>query len=223
VIHVNIYLVRHGKTADNHVLGDLIYGLDGALFSSVGTVLSGHNEVSLTIPGIVEAYLLGAGARAQIGELNRLTWIVSPQLRARQTFCSFLSGAEIFPAGESVFFEEGFRERSSGDLESITREVASRYWSEMSKGKDASVFKDVDACYPGGESLRMVYNRVQACLNRFLDPNADVIIFTHELTIKATLALLIENHLDNSAFAKKVPNSTIIHMIGTRYGNFMLQ
>jgi broad specificity phosphatase PhoE len=216
---VKMHFVRHGKTDDNHKLGDLIFGLEGVLFSSIGTVLSGHNEVNLTIPGLVQAFQSGASARAQGLDFEALIWLISPQKRARQTFCAFVAGADFLPHATRVFYEEGIRERSAGDLESMTRDGSSSVWPEMAKGKEASVFTDAEACYPGGESLRMVYDRANRCLSRYLD-GPDLIVFSHELTIKAAMSLLMSNTLTNDAFKHVIPNASLISLSGNAFGDF---
>lgn len=221
MISVTIYLFRHGQTNDNVDVKSTIYDLEGNFFPSRGKVLSGHNNVSLTARGVAEAFNSGVKTRSEkLIDFENMRWIVSPQRRARQTLAAFLAGAEFVPNASSVSIDERLRERSAGALEGLTWSQGAEIWPEMLKGKEASVFHNVDAAYPEGESLRDVYIRARRCVAPFVASNEDVFLCCHELTIKAILSMLCCGLLTDDAFKEKVANATLIALHGNVFGDF---
>lgn len=206
-----VYLIRHGQTADNVPGGEKIHHRSGEITESPGKVLSGQNEVPLTRIGWKQAKQTGRllKERRSAENLRNATWMCSPQRRTRETLRGVL---ETFGDDGSieaaVHFDWAIAERNAGELQGMTWETAGEHWDEMKKGREASVFHDADARYPGenGESLRMVHERAVPALEKTLQHSDCVAVIAHELTNKTLLAHLLDGGLNNDAFERTVEN-----------------
>lgn len=218
IIAERIDLIRHGESEDNPDQGQPISHLDGNIVPSRGKVLSGWNSASLTMLGVSQAvkageFLLQQDANANI-KMRDALWLYSPLLRTKQTFAGVLVGAKLAGSTEVRSHPDTrLFERSAGSLTNLSWDEAAQLWPEMKKGKQASVFNQVDAAYPNGESLEMVYQRASAAIDEAIVSERRVIIISHELTIKALVAHLTKESIDNSAFAFKVENAKAITLL----------
>jgi broad specificity phosphatase PhoE len=218
VVAERIDLIRHGESEDNPVKGQPVARLDGTLGASRGKILSGWNSASLTMLGVSQA--VRAGEALQQQEKNASTklrdslWIYSPLLRTRQTLTAVLVGARLSDAaGLKVRPDTRLFERSAGEVTNLTWDEAAQIWPEMKKGRSASVFSSVNASYPNGESLEMVYRRASAAIDEAIASERRVIVVSHELTIKALVAHLTSGSIDDKAFAFAVENAKPITLV----------
>ena len=218
IVAERIDLIRHGESEDNPDAGKIVARLDGTLAPSKGKVLSGWNSASLTMLGVSQAVRAGEVLRGNekegVTKLTESLWLYSPLLRTRQTLSGVLLGARLADAPAlKIRPDTRFFERSAGDVTNLTWDEAAAVWPEMKKGRDAAVFKQIDASYPNGESLDMVYRRAAAAIDEAMRQERRIIVISHELTIKALVAYLTRGTLDNSAFALKVENAKPITLI----------
>lgn len=218
VVAERIDLIRHGESEDNADKGRPIARLDGTLMASRGKILSGWNSASLTMLGVSQAVRAGEVLLAQekgaSTKLRDALWLYSPLLRTRQTLSGVLVGARLAdePALRSRPDTRLF-ERSAGDVTNLTWDEAAQLWPEMKKGRNALVFSRIDASYPNGESLEMVYRRASASIDEAIASERRVIVVSHELTIKALVAHLTSGSIDDKAFAFVVENAKPITLV----------
>ncbi len=221
VLAERIDLIRHGESEDNVDKDKLIARLDGVLAPSKGKVLSGWNSASLTLLGASQAVRAGENLllqekNAQAGnvKLRDALWLYSPLLRTRQTLAGVLLGARLTnEPNVKIRPDTRLFERSAGDLTNLTWEEAALRWPEMEKGRQASVFNRVDAAYPNGESLAIVYRRAAAAIDAAMAGERRIIVISHELTIKALVAYLTLGAIDERAFAIAVENAKPITLV----------
>ena len=218
IVAERIDLIRHGESEDNPDAGKIVARLDGTLAPSKGKVLSGWNSASLTMLGVSQAVRAGEVLRGNekegVTKLTESLWLYSPLLRTRQTLSGVLLGARLADASAlKIRPDTRFFERSAGDVTNLTWDEAAAVWPEMKKGRDAAVFNQIDASYPNGESLDMVYRRASAAIDEAMRQERRIVVVSHELTIKALVAYLTRNALDNGDFAFKVENAKPITLV----------
>jgi broad specificity phosphatase PhoE len=212
IVADEVDLIRHGESDDNLDAGQPIVELSGKIVASPGKVLSGWNSVSLTMLGVAQAVQAGQSLKAHESQasvpMREAVWVYSPQLRTQQTLAGVLTGAGLASPAMLLHCQPDTRmqERSAGAVTNMTWEEAATVWDEMKKGRDADIFLHVDAAYPAGESMAMVYRRASASLDEHMLQGRRVIVVSHELTIKALLAHLLRHRIDDSDFATKVEN-----------------
>jgi broad specificity phosphatase PhoE len=216
-------MFRHGQSTGNIPEGETVFDLEGNFFLSKGKQLSGWDGASLTMEGLAQAFQAGGTARREHGWLQEALWVVSPQRRTRQTFAAIAAGAGLNMGSLNLVFDNRIRERSAGNLQSLTWPAAAERWPEMAKGGNASVFHDVDATYPGGESLRMVFERATQAFDQHLMLSNRLVVVSHEMTLKALLSGLLDNEgFGNSAFSRTVSNAEPI-WVSRSAGQWSLQ
>ena len=220
VVAERIDLIRHGESEDNPDQGKPIARLDGTLMASRGKVLSGWNSASLTMLGVSQAVRAGEVLLQQEKDastkLRDALWLYSPLLRTRQTLSGVLVGARL--ANEPALHsrpDTRLFERSAGDVTNLTWGEAAQVWPEMKKGRNALVFSRIDAAYPNGESLEMVYRRASSAIDEAIASERRVIVVSHELTIKALVAHLTNGKIDDKAFSLVVENAKPITLVRT--------
>ncbi len=216
-----LLLCRHGHTPDNAESGEIVTSLDGNSFVSQGKRLSGWNATPLSMLGASQAISAGRSL-LQFTWASDAHWLCSPQLRAKQTLAGVICGSGLNPSTLRVREITALMERSAGDLTGMTWAQAGLEWPEMLRGKSANVFTDVDAPYPEGESLRDVHTRASAAIHRFFAIGDDLVVVSHELTIKALLAELLHKQIDARAFDFNVPNATVIALGTNSNGDWEL-
>ena len=152
-------MIRHGRTAWNG---------EGRL--------TGRADISLTEEG--RAALAGLGPP---GELDGAIWHVSPLLRARQT-AAILCGGE---AGAAPHIEPRLIEMDFGAYEGRTLE-------ELRADPDAGMAENedrgLDFLPPGGESPRMVQQRLRPFLAELGQTGGRHIAVAHKSVIRAIFA-----------------------------------
>lgn len=208
-----IDFIRHGQSEDNLDAGQPIVSLSGKVSPSRGKVLSGWNAASLTMQGVSEAVKAGeflkAHDAAAVVPLKEAKWVYSPLLRTQQTLAGVMVGAGI--ADDTAMLaatpDPRLFERSAGKVTNLTWDEAGTIWPEMKKGKEAQIFTDANFGYPNGESLSDVYRRSADAINDYAKTNKRIVFVSHELTIKAMLAYLLDGKIDNSTFKYKVENA----------------
>ncbi|TFV98614.1 histidine phosphatase family protein, partial [Oxalobacteraceae bacterium OM1] len=180
---------------------------------------------SLTMRGVAQAVRAGEALKARdasaAAPLSQALWVYSPQLRAQQTLAGVLTGAGMADASTLAAARPDTRmmERSAGDVTNLTWEQAAEVWPEMKKGREARVFSSAEFSYPNGESLAVVYRRSSAALEDYMRQSKRVVIVSHELTIKAMLAHLLQGRISDEAFKTKVDNASYISLkrVGDRW------
>jgi broad specificity phosphatase PhoE len=218
VVAEEIDLIRHGESEDNLDAGKPVVSLSGRIMPSSGKILSGWNAASLTMRGVAQAVKAGetlkAADAAAAVPLSQAVWVYSPQLRTQQTLAGVLTGAGMADAATLAAARPDTRvmERSAGDVTNLTWEQAADVWPEMKKGKAARVFHNAEFGYPNGESLALVYKRSAAALDDYMRQSKRVVIVSHELTIKAMLAHLLQGKITDDAFKVKVNNAGVISL-----------
>ena len=211
-----IDLIRHGESEDNLDAGQPVVSLSGRIMPSPGKILSGWNAASLTMRGVAQAVKAGETLKAADASaavpVSQAMWVYSPQLRTQQTLAGVLTGAGMADAATMAAAKPDTRvmERSAGDVTNLTWEQAAEVWPEMKKGKAARVFHSAEFGYPNGESLALVYKRSAAALEDYMRQSKRVVIVSHELTIKAMLAHLLQGKISDDAFKVKVNNAGVI-------------
>lgn len=208
-----IDFIRHGQSEDNLDAGQPVVSLSGKISPSRGKILSGWNAASLTMQGVSEAVKAGESLKshdsAAVVPLKDAKWVYSPLLRTQQTLAGVMVGAGIADdkAVLSATPDPRLFERSAGMVTNLTWDEAGAIWPEMKKGRDAQIFTDANFGYPNGESLSDVYRRAASAIDDYAKTNKRIVVVSHELTIKAMLAYLLDGKIDNSAFKYKVENA----------------
>jgi broad specificity phosphatase PhoE len=208
-----IDFIRHGQSEDNLDAGQPVVSLSGKIAPSRGKILSGWNAASLTMQGVSEAVKAGESLKAHDSDavlpLKDAKWVYSPLLRTQQTLAGVMVGAGIADDKTMLSATPDPRlfERSAGMVTNLTWEEAGAIWPEMKKGRDAQIFTDANFGYPNGESLSDVYRRSADAINDYAQTNKRIVFVSHELTIKAMLAYLLDGKIDNAAFKYKVENA----------------
>lgn len=224
----SLFVIRHGETPDNRVFGSKIRLATGDVILSKGKVLSGKNDIGLTRTGWEQAKVAGRRLREhpdaeKLRNLEITKWICSPLRRTRETLLGVLAGfcgddeAMFSAILDSVEYIDGIAERDPGeDLRNKTWYQAGEIWPEMKKERDASVFHEVDARYPGenGESVEIVNDRSMPPLLKAFKSYENVVEVGHEVTISGQITELVDGVLSNKAFARKVDNAKPIKMSG---------
>ena len=108
----------------------------------------------LTSLGVAQAVAVAAILAAR-GDLRGRPILCSPSMRTRQTADHIVQAI----GGGRVIVDERLREIDCGDLDGRTWEVVDRLKGAWARG-------DLEASYPGGESLRNVLTRMYAALSR---------------------------------------------------------
>ncbi len=156
-------MIRHGRTAWNN---------DGRM--------TGRADISLTEAG--KAALAGLRPPA---ELDGATWHVSPLLRARQT-AAMLSGTEDGkPHGTTLHIEDRLIEMDFGAYEGRTLEELR---ADPQAGMVANEDCGLDFLPPGGESPRMVQQRLLPFLAALGQAGGRHIAVAHKSVIRAIFA-----------------------------------
>lgn len=177
---LNIYLVRHGETDHNR-----------------GLLLQGVNDIELNESGLVQAKLVGK--RLERYEIQRI--YCSDLLRAVKT-------AEIIAGGTGgkIVTDPLLREIDMGKWEGADWEQIRlrypQYYLEWSKHL-------IDMPYPGGESGKDVYNRVQRSLKSIVTSGLkNVVVVTHGGVIKVLISTFLEMGLEKR-FLVSIDNCSI--------------
>ncbi|NBB10182.1 histidine phosphatase family protein [Pseudomonas sp. SLFW] len=213
IVAEEIDFIRHGQSEDNLDAGQPVVSLSGKISPSRGKILSGWNAASLTMQGVSEAVKAGESLKAHESEavvaLKDAKWVYSPLLRTQQTLAGVMVGAGIADdkAIQAATPDPRLFERSAGRVTNLTWDEAGAVWPEMQKGRDARIFTDATFGYPNGESLSDVYRRSADAINDYAKTNKRIVFVSHELTIKAMLAYLLDGKIDNAAFKYKVENA----------------
>lgn len=141
-------------------------------WSDVGLIDSGKKEVDLQGKWLKE--------NLQIKKI-----ITSPVYRARQS-------AEIVNQHLHVplMCDENLKEQSKGMLNGINKRIVKfRYASFMDN-------VDINTVYPGGESLKQLYERIKEYLNKIYEFGDDTLIITHRGVINMIYYILDDIDLD---------------------------
>ena len=106
-----------------------------------------------------------------------LPWFTSPQLRCRQTAC-LLGAADAAPAG-------ALREMHWGEFEGLTLDRVNAEIERLGLRPG----RGLDLLPPGGESPRMVRDRLRRWLLDLPEETGDLVAVTHKGVIRAALSL----------------------------------
>lgn len=178
------YLVRHGQDDD--------------------TVRGGWSDHPLTTDGIHQAEKLAEDIAANMGQLAIRHIYSSDLCRTMQT-AHILADKLCLPV-EAL---PQFREVNNGDLAGMKNDLAlSRYpgvfWNQMKW----------EQCYPGGESPRQFYERINAVWADFsvkiLAKNESVLLVTHGGVIHVIRTILENRPYSNSEKHRKVNHAEMI-------------
>lgn len=143
----------------------------GRTASNASGLLVGHADPALDELGIVQAELLANA----VGPIDAL--IASPLLRTRQTAAAFTA-----LGGPEAVIDERFIELDYGEWDGLElAAVSAESW--------ATWRNDVDFAPPGGESLRVLGERVGSGLDDLAQQWAGrtVVVVTHVSPVKAAL------------------------------------
>jgi broad specificity phosphatase PhoE len=238
-----VVLFRHGETPDNCPKGTQYQMPDGSWHTSLGKKYSGRNDVGLNTTGWRQARDGGRVAAQHPllqGRLHDALYVCSPQRRVQETFQGFLEGAGLVGANVQKVDDRRLEERSAGPFTNMTWDEGAEKWSELGKGKEASVFKKAAASYPSGvaqnntwypgESAVDAGNRGCPAADEYLRTGSQVIfLFTHEMVVKPLLQHLLQNcrnHVKrpcttNAVFKHEARNAEPIILM--RRGNRMVR
>ena len=136
--------------------------------------LTGRTDISLTEEG--RAALIGLRPPA---ELDGAVWHVSPLLRARQT-ADIVSQGTIDLRIEPLLIEMSFGDYEGRTLEELRAEAA----ADMAANED----RGLDFLPPGGESPRMVQQRLRPFLSELGEAGGKHICVAHKAVIRAVFA-----------------------------------
>lgn len=168
----HLYFVRHGET-DSNVRG----------------LLHGVTDVPLNPVGLQQADLIAK----RLAAYEHLDHIVSSPLTRALTTAKAIQQQTGLPL--RVF--EGLKEMNFGSAEGIPfSEVGLKYPKQSERFLDPST---PDARYPGGESRREFFQRVNTVVDEIANQylGRQVVVVAHGGFISATLSVLLAEHPNN--------------------------
>lgn len=166
----NIYFVRHGETNAN-----------------IEKKYCGFTDIELNENGIIQA-------KEVSGKLKdvKIDLIFSSDLmRAKMTVNEINKNRNI-----DIEYLENLREMNFGELENLTfKEIGEKFPKEKEKIIN---FKN-EYVFPNGESLKMLYERVNKCLKEILNKYKDenILIVSHSGAIESMLTEILSGNIDN--------------------------
>jgi broad specificity phosphatase PhoE len=182
----HFYLIRHGQT-DSNKLG-ILHGLTDWPLNPTG-----RDQVERLAECVAESI-----------EMDFI--YSSPLRRARAT-----AEAIALISGKEIKFHQSFSEMNFGEAEgAYIREIGQLYPEESQGFVDAF---DLDIRFPGGESRREFFQRVEFALNelRYSHPRQQIAIVAHGGVIAAIMRLL---HQDENLISEHahIENCSITHI-----------
>ena len=167
------------------------------------TVRGGWSDHGLTPMGIEQVHAL---AQSMVSEGIRIDCIYSSDLRRAKETSVILSSYLNVP----VVYDPGFRETNNGELAGIKHELANEqfpglYWSSL----------DFDERYPGGESPKEFFLRIQNTWSEFkttmlASSQENVLLVTHGGVIETILCIEHGIPLTNKLRHFSTPNAKLL-------------
>lgn len=180
------YLVRHGQDDE--------------------TVRGGWSDHPLTTEGIQQAEKLAGEMAGKMGQMAVRHIYSSDLCRAMQT-ANILADSLCLPVEPLP----QFREVNNGDLAGMKNDIAKMrypglFWNQMKW----------EQCYPGGESPKQFYERINRAWANFSEKihskNENVVLVTHGGVIHVIRAILENRPYSNTEKHKRVNHAEIIEL-----------
>lgn len=134
--------------------------------------IQGHSDIPLTAES--EAWVRDWTLPAEYRDYR---WLSSPLSRAHRTAALLFNGP--------VDLDERLREMSFGDWEGeVLSDLRARLGADMQENED----RGLDFLPPGGESPRMVQQRIAPLLEEIAERREPTVLITHHGVIRAVLA-----------------------------------
>ena len=159
-----VYIVRHGQTDSNKV------------FACIG-----HKDVPLNDEGHAQAESLAK----RLEKLSFDKIYTSPLLRARETIAPFLADHDI-----EMNICGGLIERDFGDWDDMNfKQISKKFPKLYKEWRDDPFEYEI----PGGESDKLLYERVGQTVHKILeDTSGDILIVTHLCVARHIISHLLE-------------------------------
>lgn len=179
---MRLYLVRHAQTDWN-----------------VRELAQGHTDVELDATGIAQAQRLGEAFR-EIG----VAAVLSSDLKRSAECARRVADA----TGAPLRLDPRLRERAMGEWEGLPYPEFNRRFRELAGPDDPYL---VGCCPPGGESLEMVWRRIEPLREELERSREPSVVVTHGGTCSLLLAQLMRGTLP-SAKSFRFGNASITEL-----------
>lgn len=198
---MKLFLVRHGETDANRVLG---HGVDDPMHD--GPVVFKHGDdtnIPLNPNGRKHAW---EAAQNLPDNITRI--LASPLLRTRET-AEIICVEKGIDAG-SIEFREELREYHAGRLEGVSAEQRRAI---MGDDKDAGsgLYCSYDYTEYGGDSWKTIYDRLSALLGELKKENGDVriVCVTSGGVIRMAYKILFDDRAPNISAHILIKNGSV--------------